>query len=61
MDWRSAWARISAALRVPPVKYGLIALAAGLWVFGLADQLYAADAVMKYLVISALMVAVAVI
>jgi hypothetical protein len=61
MDWRSAWTKVSAALRVPLVKYGLITLGVGLWAFGLADQLYSTDAMMKYLVISALIVAVAVI
>ena len=61
MDWRSLLSKVSAALRVAPVKYGLIALAIALWGVGLADQLYSSEAVMKYLAISALMVAVAVI
>ena len=61
MDWRSLLSKVSAALRVPPVKYGLIALAVALWAVGLADQLYSSEAVMKYLAISALMVVLAVI
>ena len=48
-------------LRSPLVKYGLITLAVGLWGFGLVDQLYSSAATMKYLLMSLLMVAIAVI
>ena len=59
--WRTAKAKAAAKLRIPPVKYGLITLALALWGFGLADQLDSWAAAMKYLAVSALIVAVAVI
>ncbi len=59
MDWRSAWAKTKAAVHRPPVKYGLIGLAIGLWGLGLADQLASSEAAMKYLLMSLLIVAVA--
>jgi hypothetical protein len=43
----------------PPVRYGLLTLASGAWVFGLVDQLYSSAAAMKYLLMSLIMVAVA--
>lgn len=48
-----------APLRSPKVKYGLIALAFGLWSFGLADQLYSSAGVAKYILMSLLIGAVA--
>ncbi len=48
-------------LRSPFVKYGLLSVALALWGFGLVDQLYSSAATMKYLLMSLLMVAIAVI
>lgn len=48
-----------APLKSPYVKYGLIALAAGLWLFGLIDQLYSTAGVAKYILMSLLIGAVA--
>ena len=44
---------------IPKVKYGLLTLGSGAWAFGLVDQLYSSAAVMKYLLMSLLMAAVA--
>jgi len=41
-------------------KHGLLVLFVGLWLFGLSDQIHSWDLTAKYLAISALMVAVAV-
>jgi hypothetical protein len=46
-------------LAVPAVKYSAIAVASSLWVLGLVDQLDSSAAVMKYLLLSLLMVALA--
>jgi hypothetical protein len=48
-------------LRSPAVKYSLITLALGLWGFGLVEQFYSSAATMKYLLMSLLVVAIAVI
>lgn len=48
-----------APLRSPVVKYGVLALALGLWGFGLVDQLYSSASVMKYVLMSLLIGAVA--
>ena len=48
-------------LRSPFVKYGLIGAALTLWGFGLLDQLDSTAALIKYLLLSLLIVAVAVI
>ncbi|MEW6450768.1 MAG: hypothetical protein AB1490_08985 [Pseudomonadota bacterium] len=48
-----------APLKSPAVKYSLIALAAGLWLFGLVDQLYSSASVAKYILMSLLIGAVA--
>ena len=48
-------------LRSPLIKYSLITLALVLWGFGLVDQFYSSDATMKYVLVSLLMVAIAVI
>jgi hypothetical protein len=45
-------------LSLPLVKFGVLGIAACLWVFGLVDQLYSSAAMMKYLLLSLLMVAV---
>ena len=46
-------------LAMPVVKYSVLGLASGLWVFGLVDQLYSSASMMKYLLLSLLMAAVA--
>jgi hypothetical protein len=46
-------------LTIPVVKYSVLGLASCLWVFGLVDQLYSSAAMMKYLLLSLLMAAVA--
>jgi len=48
-----------APLKSPYVKYGLIALAGGLWTFGLVDQLYSSAGAMKYILMSLLIGVVA--
>ncbi len=44
---------------LPLVKYSVFGIASLLWVFGLVDQLYESAAMMKYLLLSLLMAAVA--
>lgn len=44
---------------VPKVKYSLLTLGSGAWLYGLVDQLYSSAATMKYLLMSLLMAAVA--
>ncbi len=46
-------------LSTPLVKYGALAVASSLWLFGLVDQLYSSAEVMKYLLLSLLMAAIA--
>jgi hypothetical protein len=46
-------------LTMPVVKYSVLGLASGLWMFGLVDQLYSSASMMKYLLLSLLMAAVA--
>ncbi len=46
-------------LSIPVVKYSALAVASGLWVFGLIDHVYSSAATMKYLLMSLLMAAVA--
>ena len=46
-------------LSTPMVKYSALGIASSLWVFGLVDELYSSAAVMKYLLMSLLMAAVA--
>ena len=43
----------------PLIRYGALSVAGTLWVFGLVDQLYSSAAMMKYLLLSLLMAAVA--
>jgi hypothetical protein len=45
-------------LSLPLVRYSVLAVAFSLWVFGLVDQLYSSASMMKYLLLSLLMVAV---
>jgi hypothetical protein len=52
--------RLKALKAMPRLKYGLFTLGTGVWAFGLVDQLYSSAATMKYLLMSLLMVAVAV-
>ena len=44
---------------IPLVRYSALGIALSLWVFGLVDQLYSSAQVMKYLLLSILMAAVA--
>jgi hypothetical protein len=46
-------------LSLPVVKYSALAVASSLWVFGLVEQFYSSAEVMKYLLLSLLMGAVA--
>lgn len=46
-------------LKSGPVKFGLIGLAAVLWLIGLADQIDSAEMTAGYLALSAAIVAVA--
>jgi hypothetical protein len=46
-------------LSLPLVKFGVLGVAGCLWLFGLVDQLYSSAAMMKYLLLSLLMAAVA--
>ena len=46
-------------LSLPLVKYSALGIASCLWVFGLVDQFYESAAMMKYLLLSLLMAAVA--
>jgi hypothetical protein len=46
-------------LSMPVVKYSALTIASSLWVFGLVDQLYSSAAMMKYLLLSILLAAVA--
>ena len=63
MNWPTSGTKSSAArwapLKSPAVRYGLLALALGLWGFGLVDQLYSSASVMKYVLMSLLIGAVA--
>src|SRR5262249_41136325 len=47
-------------LAIPQVKYGLLTLGTGVWTVGLVEQLYSSAATMKYLLMSLLVVAVAI-
>jgi|KBSMisStandDraft_5_1062788.scaffolds.fasta_scaffold3911202_1 hypothetical protein len=46
-------------LTIPLVKYSVLTIAACLWVFGLIEQIYSSAAVMKYVLMSLLMAALA--
>jgi hypothetical protein len=55
-------ARLMSALSGKPLlKYGLLTLGSGLWIYGLVEQIYSSEAILKYLLMSLLMVVVAVI
>ena len=58
---RRALAKVATTLNVPIVKYGLLAGGLVLWGFGLVDQLQSTELTMKYLVLSAVIAAVALI
>ena len=47
-------------MALPRLKVGLLTLGSSVWLFGLVDQLYSSAATMKYLLMSLLMVAVAI-
>jgi hypothetical protein len=51
---------LKAKLSLPVVKYSLLTFGSVLWTFGLVDQLYSSAAVMKYLLMSLLIAAIAV-
>jgi hypothetical protein len=51
---------LKAKLSLPIVKYGVLTVCSVLWAFGLVDQLYSSAATMKYLLMSLLIAAVAV-
>jgi hypothetical protein len=51
---------LKAKLSLPIVRYGLVTLGSGAWVFGLIEQLHSSSATMNYLLISLLIGAVAV-
>jgi len=51
----ASWVR----LRSPLVRYSTISVAVGLWGFGLVDQFYSSAATMKYVLMSLLIAAVA--
>jgi hypothetical protein len=46
-------------LAIPVVKYSVLGLGSGLWVLGLVEQFYSSAAMMKYVLLSLLMAAVA--
>jgi len=50
---------LKAKLSLPVVKYSVAAVAFTLWGFGLIEQLYSSAAVMKYILLSLLIAAVA--
>ncbi len=56
-----ALARVATTFNVPVVKYGLLGLALTLWAFGLMDQLQSTESLVKYLMLSALIAAIAMI
>jgi len=50
---------LKAKLSLPVVKYSVLTAGSVLWTFGLVDQLYSSAAVMKYLLMSLLIAAIA--
>jgi hypothetical protein len=50
---------LKSKLSVPAVKYGVLAVGTGLWILGLLSQLSSSAGPMKYLLMSLLIVAVA--
>jgi hypothetical protein len=54
-----AMSNLKQKLSLPLVRYGVLGVAFSLWVFGLVDQLYSSASMMKYLLLSLLMVGVA--
>jgi hypothetical protein len=50
---------IKQKLSLPVVKYGALGIASSVWLFGLVEQLYSSPEMMKYLLLSILMAAVA--
>jgi hypothetical protein len=57
--WSLAMSYLKQKLSLPLVRYSAFAIASSLWVFGLVDQFYESAAVMKYLLLSLLMAAIA--
>jgi len=58
---RKALAKMATTLNMPLVKYSLLALALTLWGFGLVDQLQSTELTMRYLMLSLLIAAIAVV
>jgi hypothetical protein len=58
-SWRFLMSYLKQKLAMPLVKYSILTVAACLWVFGLIEQIYSSAAVMKYVLMSLLMAAVA--
>ena len=56
--WKSVISRSKSVMSRS--KYGFFTLGAVLWVFGLVDQLYSSAAMMKYLLMSLLLLTIAV-
>jgi hypothetical protein len=57
--WSLGMSYLKQKLSLPLVKYSVFGIASLLWMFGLVDQLYESAAMMKYLLLSLLMVAIA--
>jgi hypothetical protein len=60
MKYLKRVATAKALKSVPTWKYGLLMLGSAAWTYGLVEQLYSSAAMMKYLLLSLLMAAVAV-
>jgi hypothetical protein len=58
-NWRLLMSYLKAKLSLPVVKYSVLAVAFTLWGLGLVDQFYSSAAVMKYILLSLLIAAVA--
>ena len=46
-------------MSLPMVKYSVLAVGSSLWAFGLVEQFYSSAAMMKYILMSLLMAALA--
>jgi hypothetical protein len=57
--WSFEMSYLKQKLSIPLVRYSALGIASCLWVFGLVDQFYESAAMMKYLLLSLLMAAVA--
>jgi hypothetical protein len=69
--WRTRMSYLKSKLHVPLlkygpryfpwIKYGLLAVCASIWLYALVDQLYTDAGTMKYLLMSLIMIAIAMI